>query len=219
MEETASAPSRAEESAHTNPIPQTIEELGIPAPLVTDLVLRYIQVHGTVSLMMLRTGLKLPHPIVQTVFHQLRQQQLVDVKRTVGNDYWFSLTEAGARAAVARSAACRYAGPAPVSLEHYSRIVRSQRAGHEFAAELLNAALADLVLPDRIIDQLGTALISQKAIFLYGPTGTGKTSIVERLWQVFDDPIQVPYAVEVDSQIITVFDPKIHHVVAEADEY
>jgi hypothetical protein len=47
-------------------------------------------------------------------------------------------------------------------------------------------------------------------MFLYGPPGTGKSSIAERLLRVYGDYVLVPHAVEVDGQIISVFDPVIH---------
>ena len=63
------------------------------------------------------------------------------------------------------------------------------------------------MLDVRILNQLGTAVLSGRALFLYGPTGTGKTTIAETLTRLFDnDPIWLPYAVEVDGQIITVYD-------------
>jgi hypothetical protein len=53
-------------------------------------------------------------------------------------------------------------------------------------------------------------MMSRGAIFLYGPPGTGKTSIAERMIRVYGDVVVIPKAVEVDGQIITVFDPTVH---------
>ena len=63
---------------------------------------------------------------------------------------------------------------------------------------------------DQLLDQLGPALISQNSIFIYGPTGNGKTSLAERMLRVYQDAILLPYAVEVDSQIISLYDPVVH---------
>src|SRR5205823_13780195 len=65
-------------------------------------------------------------------------------------------------------------------------------------------------------DALPISLVSQRPLFIYGPSGNGKTSIIERLPRVYDDFIYVPYAVEVDGQVISVFDPLIHPA-AESD--
>jgi len=60
---------------------------------------------------------------------------------------------------------------------------------------------------------LGPALVAQNSIFLYGPAGTGKTSLAERLLRVYGDQLVMPYAVEVDNQIIVLFDPAVHERV------
>jgi len=74
----------------------------------------------------------------------------------------------------------------------------------------IRRAFNDLVLTDRLLDQLGPALISQRAIFLYGPSGNGKTSIAERMLRVYQDAVLIPHAIEVDGQIIGVYDPVVH---------
>ena len=50
-----------------------------------------------------------------------------------------------------------------------------------------------------------------------GPPGTGKTTMAESLSRVLaEDEVWIPYAVEVDGQIITIYDPAIHMRVPEA---
>ena len=73
------------------------------------------------------------------------------------------------------------------------------------------------MVTDRMLDQLGPALISQNSIFVYGPTGNGKTSLAERMLRVYQDAVLIPYAVEVDNQVISLYDPVVHQPV-ENDE-
>src|SRR5258708_39402637 len=54
-------------------------------------------------------------------------------------------------------------------------------------------------------------------MFLYGPPGTGKTSIASRVTAIYNDYVWIPYAVEVDNQIITVFDPGVHRRRLESE--
>ena len=103
-----------------------------------------------------------------------------------------------------------YTGPAPVSVENYFTAVRKQVAKIQVDRSFIKTALSDLVLTDELADQLGPALISQNSIFLYGPTGNGKTSIVKRLLRIFQDAVLIPYAVEFDGQIIVLYDPAVH---------
>src|SRR5947209_3497211 len=89
-------------------IPDRIEDLGIPRALVSDLVLRYLWLHGSATLSRLHETLKLSFPILETLFHQFRQQQLLEVKGMLGNDYSFMLTAGGRALATARNEACQY---------------------------------------------------------------------------------------------------------------
>src|SRR5215208_6567389 len=76
-------------------IPQTIEDLGIPHALVMDLMARRLLLEGQSTLGLLNEKLKISVPIISTVFQQMRQQQLVEVKGMLGNDYVFTLSAAG----------------------------------------------------------------------------------------------------------------------------
>lgn len=191
-------------------IPQSYEELGIPESLVLDLVLRRLLLEGFSSLRSLSKSLKLSLPVVDTAFRHLRGQQLVEVKGMVGNDYSFVLSQAGKNLASDRFQISQYAGAAPVSLKDYTDATRKQNAKVSVDRKSLRSALSDLVVTDRLLDQLGPALISQSSIFLYGPSGNGKTSIAERMLRVYQDAVLIPYAVEVDNQIISLYDPVVH---------
>jgi predicted ATPase with chaperone activity len=195
------------------PPPLTVEQLGLPPFMVSNLVLRWIREHGSGSLTMLRKGLKLSYPVVESTFQQLRQQQLIDIKSTVGSDFLFTLTATGRQFAMERSESCSYAGPAPVPIGQYAQVVRAQKVPVQPFPEQVRGMFHDLVLNDDILDRIGTALVSQRPLFIYGPSGNGKTSIIERLPRVYADFIFVPYAVEVDGQIISVFDPLVHPAV------
>ncbi|HUP03601.1 MAG TPA: hypothetical protein VMU19_06410 [Bryobacteraceae bacterium] len=200
------------------PAPDCIEDLGIAPSTVNDLILRYLWLHGSGTLGALHRILKLSFPILETVFHQFRTQHLIEVKGMVGEDYAFTLSGPGRTLAASRSEVCHYVGPAPVSLEQYTQVVRAQAAKLTLNRETLREAFRDLVLPDSLLDSLGPALIGHQSLFLYGGTGNGKTSIAERIPRVYRDRVAVPYAVEVDGHIITMFDPAVHHAEARANE-
>jgi hypothetical protein len=198
--------------------PDLHASLDISPALVQDLLMRVVREQGQSSLGALRERLKLPHMVLEPIFRQLRQQAYLDVKGIQDNDYCFGLTTAGKALAAERAAMCAYAGPAPVSLAAYNLAVRAQAAHVHVSRDSLREALGDLVVPEHLLDQLGPALISQKALFLYGPTGNGKTSLAERLLRVYEDAILIPYAIELGGYIITLFDPVLHHPLAEQPE-
>jgi hypothetical protein len=199
------------------PIPQSMETLGIPETLVLDLVLRRLLLEGFSTLAGLSKSLRLAFPVVERAFRHLRQQQLVEVKGMVGNDYTFTLSQAGKQLASDRLQISQYAGAAPVSLKHYVEASRAQQAKVALDRRILRHAFSDLVVTDRLLDALGPALISQSSIFLYGPSGNGKTSLAERMLRVYQDAVLIPYAVEVDNQVISLYDPVVHQPIELQD--
>jgi Cdc6-like AAA superfamily ATPase len=197
--------------------PEKMEDLDVSEGLLLDLIVRRLSLEGTATLSELGAKLKLSYPIVDHLFRTMRQHQLVEVKGMVGNDYWITLSGAGRTLASERLRISKYAGAAPVSLGEYAAAVKAQAAEVDISRKSLRNALSDLVVTDQILDKLGPAVISQTSIFLYGPTGNGKTSLAERLLRVYQDSVLMPYAVEVDTQVITLFDPVVHKPIEHED--
>jgi len=198
--------------------PEKIEDIGVSESLLLDLIVRRLSLEGTSNLAGLSEKLKLSYPVVDHLFRTMRQHHLVEVKGMMGNDYWITLSGAGRALATERLTVSKYAGAAPVSLNEYTAAVKEQAAEVDISRKSLRHALSDLVVTDQILDKLGPAVISQTSIFLYGPTGNGKTSLAERLLRVYQDSILMPYAVEVDAQVITLFDPVVHQKIEVEDE-
>jgi predicted ATPase with chaperone activity len=199
--------------AYKPPAPNSLQDLDIPVMLVEDLILRYLYNKGAGSTSKLSDALKLPFPVIDAVFQQMRQRKLFEVTGLESNNYVFTLSETGREQAFNRLQICHYAGPAPVSVKNYHSSVKAQVADIQVDRSFIKNALSDLVLTDKLVDQLGPALISQNSIFVYGPTGNGKTSIVRRLFRVYQDTVLIPYAVEYDGQIIVMYDPAVHERV------
>ncbi|HXJ40247.1 MAG TPA: hypothetical protein VNH18_13290 [Bryobacteraceae bacterium] len=201
------------------PPPTRIEDLGIPEHLLIDIAIRHVYMRGVCTIHLWSELLKVSLEVAEAVFRRLNEQQLVEIRRMLGDDYVFALSATGRRAALERASTLRYAGPVPVSLQAWSEVVRSQKATTRVTRESLRRAFSDIVVRDQLIDALGPALISQRSLFLYGPSGTGKTTISERLPRVYEDSVLVPWAVEVEGQIVTVFDPAVHEQIGAPPLY
>src|SRR5580658_3073505 len=197
-------------TAFSPAIPQTFEDLGISQSLVLDLVVRRLLLEGFSNLGSLSNTLKLSVPVLNIVFTHMRQLQLVEVKGMLGNDYNFTLSQAGKLLASERFQISQYAGAAPVSLKDYHSATKAQAAQVRIDRKILRSAFSDLVVSDALLDQLGPALISQNFINVNAPTGNGKTSLAERMLRVYQDAVLMPYAVEVDNQVISLYDPVVH---------
>src|SRR5678815_3118549 len=113
---------------------------------------------------------------------------------------------------------CGYVGPAPVSLNDYAHMMRLQSIPTDPASiDTVRQAFHDLVLPDSLLQTLGCVINSRRSLFLTGLPGTGKTAVAERINGALDGGIWIPYAVEIDGQIIRVFDSHCHEQMP-ADE-
>lgn len=198
-------------------IPETLEHLGISENLVLDLVVRRLLLEGTSTLSSLSKKLRISIPIIDNTFRYMRAQQLVEVKGMTGNDYHFTLSASGRQLASERFQISQYAGACPVSLDEYHAATKAQSARLQIDRRALRQAFSDLIVTDRLLDQLGPALISQNSIFVYGPSGNGKTSLAERMLRVYQDAILIPYSVEVDNQIISIYDPVVHNALEIED--
>ncbi len=193
--------------------PKHVAALGVPESMTMDIVLRRALLDGHTSTMQLANGLGVTPFLMESAVEYLRRESLLEVSGLEGRNLMLAVTDLGRAQAVDRMKLCRYAGAVPVSLNDYAHVVRGQHRQPKIHHDTIRAAFTDLVISDRLLDELGPAILAKGAIFLYGPPGTGKSSIAERLIRVHDDQVVVPRAVEVDGQIITVFDPVLHRAV------
>jgi hypothetical protein len=109
---------------------------------------------------------------------------------------------------------CGYVGPAPVSLRDYTHMMKLQSIPSNTAdMDTVRQAFHDLVLPESLLQTLGCVINSRRSLFLTGLPGTGKTAVAERINGALAGGIWIPYAVEIDGQIIRVFDSHCHEAM------
>jgi predicted ATPase with chaperone activity len=193
------------------PVPQTMEELGIRRSLLEDLALKFLYLEGEMAVRELGGKMRISTGIINEVFDYLRKEQFCEIKGMAGGDFRITTTMAGRERALALLTQNHYAGPAPVSYQEYVNRVHTQSVRDaDVKPDDLARAFSHLVMSGQMVTQLGTAVVSGTSIVLYGPTGTGKTTIAEAIPRIYRDHAWIPYAVEIDGQIITVYDPISH---------
>ena len=79
----------------------------------------------------------------------------------------------------------------------------------------LRDGFAHLVISEHIFEQLGPAVNANKAVFLYGSPGNGKTVIGEGLGRSIGGDMYMPHAIDVDGYIVTMYDPITHESLEE----
>jgi predicted ATPase with chaperone activity len=199
-------------------VPQEVEQTGIRRGFLEDLALKILYLNGEMSLVELADRMCLSLGVIEQIFLFFRKEQLCEVKGIVRGSHRIVASSPGRTRATDLLSVSQYAGPAPVSLMDYAMRVRSQSIQQTTIqpADLVRA-FHQLVLNPEMLTRIGTAVVSGTSMFLYGPSGTGKTSIAGRVSAIYNDNVWIPHAVEVDNQIITVYDPAIHRQSAGAD--
>jgi len=192
--------------------PDSLGNTGLRQTLLYELATKIIYLNGELSTLDLSDHLRLSLPVAEQIFWFLRREQLCEVTGMVGNIHRLTCSSKGRERAQQLLDMNHYAGAAPVSLEDYMAQVRAQAvAGKDVRPADMERVFADLVLEPDVLPKLGTAVQSGRAIFLYGPTGTGKTSVAEKLGEVFGEHhVWIPHAIEVDGDILSVYDPVVH---------
>ena len=215
-----SAPVKAGTWLRPPAAPEKIEDVGVRRGFLEELLLKILYLSGPLTLPELGELARLTPQVVEELFRRIRAEQLCQVTGMVGNARRIAISSAGRSRALELLAHNQYSGPAPVSLESYVKQVRLQSVRDvAVRPDSMERALEHLVLDEKTISQLGTALNSGGSIFLYGPTGAGKTTIAEALPRVLaEDMVWIPHAVEIDGQVIVLFDPLIHKVVQSSHE-
>lgn len=195
--------------------PRTLAELGIRQAVLEDLALKILYLSGPISTRELSHRLKLGFDITGEVLARMRSDLLCQVIGMTGNVPEIAITTQGRARAIELLSANQYTAAAPVSLISYVSQVRKQSVRNIVVDESdIKSAFTHLVIDDRILEQIGTAVNSGAAIFLYGPSGVGKTAIAGTISHVLaKEDVWIPYAIEVDGQIISVFDAMVHRPV------
>jgi hypothetical protein len=207
------------EAAHP-PAPSRLEETGLSADLVAELLLKTFYAQGELSALEVAREVALPFIVVDPLLERLKREQEVEVKGANGNGrafYRYVITDHGRARAKEALDRCQYVGPAPVPLDTYADWVRRQTVNTtRISWEEMTRGFSGLVLSNRFLMALGPAINSGKSLFLYGSAGNGKTLVAETIAGMLGGGIWVPYAVEVGGQIIRVHDP-VYHQPPEGD--
>jgi hypothetical protein len=222
MSQTTAQPDSQISHAAPPPVPPTtLEQTGLPPDSLSQLVIKTLYT-GEATGTMLGDRLRVPYSIFERLIEAARGEKLVEVRGATGAGtagYRYALTDLGRERARALLDVNSYIGPAPVPLHQYVSFMKALAAmrGHVDRERVHNGFL-HLVVNPGILDQLGPAINSGKSVFLYGPPGNGKTVIAEGIGQTLGGDMYLPHAIDVEGQIITVYDPVNHQSLEGTEE-
>ncbi|MHC5348205.1 AAA family ATPase [Metapseudomonas furukawaii] len=205
-------PSEREAVQRLAPQPRTIRDTGLADNFLGDLVCKHLHDAGVLDLPHLVERLALTGAVLEEILAFLRKDGRIEVLGQAGGQALrYGLTERGrssARDALARSG---YIGAAPFPVSAYRSLLKLQTIHHgRVTARDMRTAFQGVVLAEAMLDQLGVAMNSGRAIMIYGPAGTGKTYISSRLIRLFAEAIWVPHAIAINEAVVEIYDPQVH---------
>ena len=193
--------------------PTSIEETGLSVDQISQLFAKALYVSEATGLT-LADRIRLPFTILQPIVERLRAERLVEVRGSDGMGtaaYRYALTDSGRDRVRQWLEACQYVGPAPVPLARYVAAMEALAATRGFVdRDRMRRGFTNLIVADDVLEQLGPAVNSSRSVFLYGPPGNGKTVLAEGMGRALGGDMYVPYAIDVDGQTVTMFDPINH---------
>jgi predicted ATPase with chaperone activity len=198
---------------------QNLEETGLTHGFLADMVCKIMYFRGQVTGYEIAEQVRLPFQTVMSpIMDFLKREQICEVRGSGGvgsGGYQYLITSKGIARAREQLERTTYTGAAPVPWESYIAAIRAQGVGRlRVNQRMMRQSLSHLVLDERVFSKIGPAVNSGRSIFLYGPPGNGKTTIAESIGRmILGSDMYIPYAIEVDGQIIKMYD-EINHVVS-----
>lgn len=204
---------------HPRP-PKSLKETGLDPEYLADLLLKTIHRLNLQLPSEMADAIKLPVPLVDKLIHIAGEKRLIETRGQPGAnliaEMSYQLTARGREWALEALAQSEYIGPAPVPADMFSAQVKKQSIRSEvLTRQMLERQFAHMTLSESLMDQIGPAVNSGQSMLLYGPPGNGKSSLAVAIAAAYEDYVFLPYAIEVDKQVITLFDPTVHTRVDE----
>ncbi len=194
--------------------PRRTEDTGLSRAFISNLILKTFYYRSEMRGFEVARAICLPFSVVEEHIEELRREKLVEVKGSEGMNtatYRYVISGHGRDRAREALKISQYVGPAPVSLADYTDALLAQTSRREpVNSATLETGLSHLVLPSEVVQQLGPALNAQRALFLYGEPGNGKTVLAEAVGRALGGGLTIPHAIEIDGQVIQVADPIFH---------
>ena len=201
------------------PAPRTIEQTGLSADLILQMVTKTLHFAGELVGTVLADRLGVTFQVIEPALEMLKRErhcEIIGGAMVGSSSYKYRLTDAGRVRAALFIEDNHYVGALPVPIEQYQAYMALLPDSAEATREAVRRAFAHLVLSDRMLDQLGPAVAAWHSLFVYGPPGNGKTVISQAIRNLLHGDMAIPHAISVEGHIIRVFDPVNHEAIGEA---
>ncbi len=200
--------------------PQTIAAAGLEEGALTDLAAKLAYTVARFTTDWVGKKLHLSLPLAGQVLEQLCRDGLAEeTMQTSQGISHYRITQRGREHAARLLEFSGYIGPAPVRLEAYAAMLRWQFANTPpVLPEHVAAALSGLVLAPKAAQLAGLAVSSGRSLFVYGPSGNGKSSLGRQIHGALQGDYWIPYCISVGDSVIRLYDEQVHQRVEVAGE-
>jgi predicted ATPase with chaperone activity len=200
--------------------PQTMAAARLEEGTLTELAVKLAYTVARFTTDWVAKRLHLSMALVGELLEQLcRDGLLEETMRTAEGRAHFRITPRGREHAGRALEVCGYVGPAPVSLKAYAAMLRWQFANTpQVQAEQVAAALSGLVLSKKAMELAGLAVSSGRSLFVYGPSGNGKSSLGRQIHAALEGDYWAPHCISVGNSVIRLFDEQNHQRVDVGSE-
>ncbi len=207
----------------TPTMPLKVAQTGISRGNLLALLLKFMRMESCETLSDLSEHMRLPASVLQELIDEATNQRLVhalgSTTQGIVRHLRYGLTDLGRAAAADALVRSNYLGPAPVPLAMFQAQVTKQALANEHLPEAsLRDGFDGMIIAANHMRKLLPAVRAGRTILLYGPPGNGKTSIGLRLASLFRNIIFIPYAIEVNGQIIKMYDSRLHRPYQEGGD-
>lgn len=199
-----------------NPIaPEEMSDCAVDPVQLLDLSLKLAATMTEFTTEWASKKLCLPPHLVDELYWQLKKDHEVEILGQAGPmNYRYSVMERGRERAERLLKVSGYIGAAPVDLKAYIDYLQWQRSRRSLVTlESVRSVLQDVLLDEDAVEIAALAVASRRSLFMFGPSGNGKTTIGRHLHRVYDDTQWIPHAIQIDSHVIRVFDEQMHECV------
>ena len=201
--------------------PKSLDDTGLAPELVYQIAAKVLHAAGTLTGSELAAKLGVSFAVVEPCLDMLRRDHHCEIVSgaMTPQSYVYRLTDAGHARAAEFAEQNQYEGPLPVPLSQYRAYIDAfhRAALPQVTRQTVREAFHQLVLSDRVLDQLGPAIASRHSLFLYGPPGNGKTKIAQMIGALLPGEIAIPHAIAVERDIVRVFDVMNHTPIGEEE--
>jgi hypothetical protein len=198
-------------------------DMGLDEMFLQGLALKVMYARSLKTPTDVAEALKLPPPIIRDLLEAMRGRGLLESlgAEVTGRqlDLRYVISAPGRDWVQEALRHSLYFGPAPVPLAQWQTQIDRQRITNDRVDQAAIAKnLEGLVIAPEMIARFGPAVNAGRCMLLYGAPGDGKTSIARAIAKSFKQAIWIPYAIEVEHEIIKIFDPALHHELTPGGE-